>query len=110
MYKVSSLAEEYRKKLITADEAAAMVRPGDRIHYGLGCGTVEDIDEALAKRADELHGVEIISTVAVRNKPFAVYEATTSNEKVKFASAHFNVFDRLIQHHMHAFICKFMHL
>ncbi|MBQ1489789.1 MAG: butyryl-CoA:acetate CoA-transferase [Eubacterium sp.] len=96
MYKVSSLAEEYRKKLITADEAAAMVRPGDRIHYGLGCGTVEDIDEALAKRADELHGVEIISTVAVRSKPFAVYEATKSNEQVKFASAHFNVFDRLM--------------
>ena len=73
MYKVSTLAEEYKKKLITADEAAAMVRPGDRIHYGLGCGAVVDIDEALAKRADELHGVEVISTVSIREKPFALY-------------------------------------
>ena len=72
MYKVSTLAEEYKKKLITADEAAAMVRPGDRIHYGLGCGAVVDIDEALAKRADELHGVEVISTVSIREKPFAL--------------------------------------
>ena len=96
MYKVSTLAEEYKKKLITADEAAAMVRPGDRIHYGLGCGAVVDIDEALAKRADELHGVEVISTVSIREKPFALYEATTSNDQVKFASAHFSGFDRLM--------------
>lgn len=96
MYKVSSLAEEYKKKLITADEAAAMVRPGDRIHYGLGCGSVVDIDKALAKRADELHGVEVISTVVIRDKPFAVYEATKSNKQVKFASAHFSAFDRLM--------------
>lgn len=94
MYKVSALADEYKKKLITADDAAAMVRPGDKIHYGLGCGAVVDIDEALARRADELQNVEIISTVAIREKPFAVYEATTSNDQVKFASAHFSAFDR----------------
>lgn len=96
MYKVSSLAEEYKKKLITADEAASMVRPGDRIHYGLGCGSVVDIDEALARRADELHDVEVLSTVTIRNKPFALYEATKSNDQVKFASAHFSAFDRLM--------------
>ena len=96
MYKVSALAEEYKKKLITADDAAAMVRPGDKIHYGLGCGAVVDIDEALARRADELQGVEILSTVTIRNKPFAVYTATESNDQVKFASAHFSSFDRMM--------------
>ena len=94
MYKVSNLAEEYKKKLITADQAAAMVEPGSRIHFGLGCGSVVDIDEALAKRADELKGIEIISTVAIRKEPFKVYQATTSNDQVKFASAHFSAFDR----------------
>ncbi len=96
MYKVSALAEEYKKKLITADEAASMVRPGDRIHYGLGCGSVVDIDEALAGRADELHGVQVFSTVTIREKPFALYEATDSNDQVKFASAHFSAFDRMM--------------
>ncbi len=96
MYRVSNLAEEYKKKLITADEAAAMVRPGDRIHYGTGCGSVVDIDNALASRADELHGVEVLSTVTIREKPFALYEACESNEQVKFASAHFSAFDRLM--------------
>lgn len=94
MYKVSALAEEYKKKLITADQAAAMVENNSRIHFGLGCGSVVDIDAALAKRADELRGVEIVSTVTVRNEPFKVYQATTSNEQVKFASAHFSAFDR----------------
>ena len=94
MYKVSTLAEEYKKKLITADQAAAMVENNSRIHFGLGCGCVIDIDEALARRADELKGVEIISTVAIRKEPFKVYQATSSNDQVRFASAHFSGFDR----------------
>ena len=52
MYKVSDLSMEYRKKLITADQAAAMVKNGDRLHFGLGCGSIIDIDKAIAKRAD----------------------------------------------------------
>ncbi len=96
MYKVPNLAEEYQKKLITAEQAADMVENGSRIHFGLGCGSVVDIDAALAKRADELKDVEIISTVSIRNEPFKVYQATTSNDQVRFASAHFSSFDRLM--------------
>ena len=61
MYKTSLLDQEYKKKLITAEQAAAMVQNNSRIHFGLGLGTVKDIDKALAKRADELKGVEIVS-------------------------------------------------
>ena len=96
MYKISDLASEYKKKLITADQAAAMVENGSRIHFGLGCGTVVDIDEALAKRADELKDVHIISTVGIRKEPFKVYQATTSNDQVRFASAHFSGHDRMM--------------
>ena len=94
MYKVSDLSTEYKKKLITADEAAAMVKNGDRLHFGLGCGSIIDIDKAIAKRADELRDITVISTVTIREKPFETYLATTSNEQVRFASAHFNVHDR----------------
>ena len=90
MYKVSRLQEEYKKKLITADEAAAMVKPGDRLHFGTGCGAIVDIDKAIAKRADELKDITVISTVSIREKPFETYLATTSNDQVRFASAHFN--------------------
>lgn len=94
MYKVSDLSTEYKKKLITADQAAAMVKNGDRLHFGLGCGSIIDIDKAIAKRADELRDITVISTVSIREKPFETYLATTSNEQVRFASAHFNVHDR----------------
>ena len=52
MYKVKDLKAEYKKKLITAEQAAAMVKPGDRLHFGLGCGSIVDIDRAIAARAD----------------------------------------------------------
>ena len=47
MYKVSNLAQEYKKKLITADQAAAMVQNGDRLHFG-------DCQES--KRTSGYHG------------------------------------------------------
>jgi acyl-CoA hydrolase len=94
MYKVSDLAAEYKKKLITADQAAAMVKTGDRLHFGLGCGSIIDIDKAIARRADELKDITVISTVAIREKPFETYLATKSNDQVRFASAHFNSHDR----------------
>ena len=65
MYKVSNLQEEYRKKLITADQAAAMVQPGDRLHFGTGCGAIVDIDKAIARRADDLKNVTVLSTVTL---------------------------------------------
>ncbi len=94
MYKVSDLAAEYKKKLISADEAAAMVKDGDKIHFGLGCGSVVDIDKALAERAEELKNITIASTVTIRQSPFETYLATESNEQARFTSAHFNSFDR----------------
>ena len=94
MYKVSNLSTEYQKKLITAEQAADMVQNGDRLHFGLGCGSIIDIDKAIAKRADELRDITVISTVSVREKPFETYLATKSNEQVRFESAHFNSHDR----------------
>lgn len=94
MYKTSLLDQEYKKKLITAERAAEMVQNNSRIHFGLGLGTVKDIDKALAKRAHELRNVEIVSTVGVRSTPFETFLASESNEQVRFASAHFSAFDR----------------
>ncbi len=94
MYKTTSLEKHYKEKLITADQAAALVRPGDRVHFGLGCGQVVDIDAALAKQADKLSQVTIFSTASLIDKPFKIYEATTSNSQVRFVSAHYGPADR----------------
>ena len=50
--------------------------------------------EAIAKRADELKDITVISTVTIREKPFETYLATESNDQVRFASAHFSGNDR----------------
>ena len=43
--------EEYKKKLVTADEAAKCVQSGDWIEYAFGMASSYAFDEALAKRA-----------------------------------------------------------
>lgn len=50
--------EEYRRKLISADEAAGLVKSGMWIDYGAICGFPSLIDEKLAKRAGELERVK----------------------------------------------------
>jgi butyryl-CoA:acetate CoA-transferase len=52
-------AAEYREKLITADEAALLVKSGDWVQMGEFVMQPKDCDAALAKRKDELSDVKI---------------------------------------------------
>jgi butyryl-CoA:acetate CoA-transferase len=52
---------EYSRKLITAGEAAALVKSGDHVFYGEFALFPEACDEALAARAPELQGVDVRS-------------------------------------------------
>ncbi|MCX5779503.1 MAG: butyryl-CoA:acetate CoA-transferase [Firmicutes bacterium] len=54
-----SFMEEYKRKLVTADEAVKVVKSGDLVHYGEFVMCSQVLDAALAKRADELEGVNI---------------------------------------------------
>lgn len=79
----------YKSKCITAAEAAAMVKDGDRMYWGLAHGASRAFDEALSHRADELHGVQVFSTLPMRRKPFETYTAASGPEHVRFNSTHF---------------------
>lgn len=92
MYNFKEIKENYKKKLITADQGANLVKDNMRVHFGLGIGAVNDLDEALAKRSD-LKGIEILSTVAIHS-PWEVYKAGYPLDQFKFASAHFTGADR----------------
>ena len=74
-YKLSTVQEEYKKKLKTADEAVKIIKSGDRVHYGLFNGLVVDLDEALAKRAEELHDVIVMTTIWAWPSPPKILEA-----------------------------------
>lgn len=49
----------YKSKLVTADEAVKLVKPGDWVEYAFGVNCSYDFDKALAQRKDELYDVKI---------------------------------------------------
>lgn len=57
------LMEEYKSKLISADQAVKVIKSGDWVDYGSFCGQVRTLDKALAARKDELRDVQIWSCV-----------------------------------------------
>lgn len=51
--------EEYNKKLVSADQAVKCVKSGDWVEYCFGICCANEVDEALARRKDELFNVNI---------------------------------------------------
>lgn len=56
---LSNGVDEYKKKLVTADEAAKVVKSGNWVEYAFGVACSDAFDKALAKRKDELNDVKI---------------------------------------------------
>jgi acyl-CoA hydrolase len=56
---MAGFRDEYRRKLISAAEAAGMVKSGMWIDYGAICGFPSLVDAKLAERAPELRNVKI---------------------------------------------------
>jgi len=53
---------EYKTKLVTADEAVRVVKSGDRVNFGQIVTPTLELDKALAGRRDELKDVYIMSS------------------------------------------------
>lgn len=94
LYRTSELTSEYKKKLITANEAVKIVKSGDRVHYGLFCGIVRDLDKALAKRTEELHDVLVCDTIWAYNEVPAILQADPESKHFKYMSTHMSGLDR----------------
>lgn len=60
-----SYSDEYKKKLVSADEAVKVIKSGNWVDYGPLCAQVISLDEALAKRKDELEDIKIWSLLSV---------------------------------------------
>lgn len=65
-------SEEYRQKLVSADEAVKVIKSGDWVDYGWCTNTVDTLDKALAKRTDELKDINLRGGILL--KPLAVFE------------------------------------
>ena len=68
-------SQEYKQKLVSADEAVKLIKSGDWVDYGWCNGTVDVLDQALAKRTDELKNVNLRGGILL--KPLAFLPART---------------------------------
>ena len=83
---------EYKQKLVSADEAVKIIQSGDWVDYGWCSGTVDALDEALARRTDELSNVKLRGGIIL--KPLAVFEREDAGEHFTWNSWHMSGIER----------------
>lgn len=87
-----SFLEEYKQKLVSADEAVKIVKSGDWVDYGWCTGTPDELDKALARRTDELKDVNIRGGILL--KPLAIFEREDAGEHFTWNSWHMGGYER----------------
>ena len=85
-------SQEYKQKLVSADEAVKLIKSGDWVDYGWCTNTVDALDKALAKRTDELKDVKLRGGILL--KPLAVFEREDAGEHFTWNSWHMSGIER----------------
>jgi 4-hydroxybutyrate CoA-transferase len=73
-----SWIDQYRSKLVTADEAVNFVESGMRVYIHPGCAEPEALVEALMGRAPHVKGVEILHLMTMGTSPYCAPEMSES--------------------------------
>jgi acyl-CoA hydrolase/GNAT superfamily N-acetyltransferase len=68
--------EEYADMVTTADQAMALLKPGQRVFIGTGCAEPLELVKALTKRSKELPDTEIVHLLTFGEAPYAHKEMT----------------------------------
>ena len=84
--------EEYKKKLVSAEEAVKIVKSGDWVDYSQTCSFPEDLDAALAARRDELEDVNVRNAISM--KPVQVVEQDPDQKAFTYNLWHCSGIDR----------------
>lgn len=87
-----SFLEEYKQKLVSADEAVKIVKSGDWVDYGWCTGTPDALDKALSRRTDELKDVNVRGGILL--KPLAIFEREDAGEHFTWNSWHMGGYER----------------
>lgn len=85
-------SQEYQSKLVAADEAVKVVQSGDWVDYGWCTGTPDVLDQALARRTDELRDVKVRGGILL--KPLAIFEREDAGEHFCWNSWHMGGLER----------------
>jgi acyl-CoA hydrolase len=99
----NSFLGELKRKTVSAEQAAAVVKSGDWVDYGFGLGQPDLFDQALAAQINSLDGVKLRGCLALRRR--AVVEADPEAQHVQYLSWYFSglerkLHDRGLCHHV----------
>jgi acyl-CoA hydrolase len=83
---------KYQKKLRTPEEAVKYVKSGDWVDYTANVCFPHLLDEALAKRKDELFDVKVRGSLSFG--PIRIVEADPTGEHFCYNSWHFSAYER----------------
>ncbi len=89
-----SYQADYKKKLVSAERAAGVVKSGDWLDYGHFGLAPEYFDKALAKRVDELYDVKI--RAVTYPGICAAADADPGREHITYNNWHFSGGDRVL--------------
>ncbi|ADI01662.1 butyryl-CoA:acetate CoA-transferase [Syntrophothermus lipocalidus] len=88
------LMDEYRSKLVTAEQAVKVVKSGDWVDYGWCVGHAYELDKALAARAEELTDVKVRGGVTLWMPE--IFKIENPGDHFTWMSWHFMGVDRKI--------------
>ncbi|AEG13961.1 acetyl-CoA hydrolase/transferase [Desulfofundulus kuznetsovii DSM 6115] len=92
---MNSYQEEYKRKLVTADEAVKVVKSGDWVAYSHFAMTPRVLDKALAARKNELFDVKVRGVCSVH--PLQVALADPEQQHFIYNSGFFSGVERKLQ-------------
>jgi acyl-CoA hydrolase len=92
---MSTYLEEYKKKLITAEQAANLVKSNNIVDYGMFATKPVDFDIALGNRVGQIENVAIRGTGGVPPFP-AVVQNDPEQKSFQYFSWYFTLVDRLL--------------
>jgi acyl-CoA hydrolase len=98
-----SFVSDLKRKTISAEQAASVVKSGDWLDYGFGLGQPDLFDQALAARIKTLEGMKVRGCLALR--PRAAVEADPAAQHIQYFSWYFSglerrMHDRTLCHHI----------
>lgn len=87
-----TVQEQYKQKLATAEQAAAVVQSGDWVEYGWTTTIPVAVDAALAKRLPELHDVKFRGGILLHEPE--IFKIDHPEEHMCWNSWHMNAIER----------------
>jgi len=86
------IMDEYKKKCVSADEAVRVIRSGDWVEFAWGASHAGLLGEAIARRKEELHDVNMRGGVILKPLPFI--ECDPTGEHFTWNSMHMGGYER----------------